>query len=564
MGQFSPQYQQPPQQQQQQQTSGPDYRVGGMYGANNVNDSRGHTNAQPNTSNQNNAYDMRQFEQTPPMSGYSTLPARSGGRQSNEAGFRPVPPGQQEQNRNPYSPLSNIQVQSTARGDGSYSQPMSPVQYSSSGNRNEPQQYQRQNSVGQQNTNTGYQPSQIKKPVPFSPGSGYNYSQNGSATLPLQRQTSSGQSPGNKFESTISSPYQSGGFSPKSDDAPPPPPPPTNYQPETYGRPSYDQQPTNQSPYQRQTSQSQPNSYGTSPYEQRQNNYNAYQSQQSQDMYSAPQQPQYQRQGSRGYQYDSPQQQPQQQQQNYQRQTSNPAYYNDRGTAPTSQPRYEPPQQPQYGGQYSSPQQPPQPPQPPQQTYSRQTSRDQNQPQYGQPQHPMSRQHSRDQHIDPPMNSHPTSPPGNTINSFEDILSPFENFQNSNYCDKLFARTPDTRGDMDSGVSMSSDTPRSNQSSTYSPPQPFSTGYNEPGEVPDTQNLLRPAPPAPPPPAVTPPPPPPPPPPPSDWSGQQKRKVVPIEVKLYRSCYVYAVLLTLLIVQQTSKHHILFQFKLIK
>lgn len=501
VGQFSPQYQ------QQQQSSQPDYRVGGMYqsGDSNVNDSRGYNNAQPYS--QNNAYDMRQFEQTPPISGYSTLPARSGGGRQTNDGFRPVPSGQQEQNKYPYSSSTGIQLQSVARNDGNYSQPMSPVQFNRN---NEQPQFQRQNSVGQQNrndTNTGYQPSQIRKPVPFSPGSGYNYSQNGSATLPLQRQTSSGQSTGNKYESTISSPYQPGSFLPRSDDAPPPPPPPTNYQPESYGRPAFDQN-TSQSPYQRQTSQSQQNSYGASPYEQRQNNYNAYQSRQNQDMYGAPE-PQYQRQGSRGYQYDSPQQS---QQQSYQRQPSNQTHYDG------SQPQYQSNQQSQYGGQFS----------PPQQGYTRQTSREQAQPQYGGQHPPMNRQHSREQHIQPPMHSHPVSPPGNTINSFEDILSPFENFQNSNYCDKLFARSPENRGDMDSGVSMSSDTPRSNQSSTYSPPQPYSTGYNDHGDGPHTQNLLRPAPQAPPPPPVTPPPPPPPPPP-SDWTGSQKKKV-PLEV----------------------------------
>lgn len=502
-GQFSPPYQQPPAPQ-------PDYRVGGQYqgGVNNVNDSRGYNYAQPNT--QNNAYDMRQFEQTPPISGYSTLPARSGNRQTND-GFRPVQTGQQEQNKYPYSSSTGIQLQSVARNDGSYSQPMSPVQYNVNESRdNQPQQYQRQNSVGQQNrvdNNSAYQPSQYRKPVPYSPTSGYNYSQNGSATLPLQRQTSSGQSTGNRYESTISSGYQPGSVLPRSDDAPPPPPPPANYQPETYGRPGYDQN-TNQSPYQRQTSQTQHNSYGASPYEQRQNDYNAYQSRQNQGMYE-PAEHQYQRQGSRSYQ-NEPQQQP-----TYQRQPSNQTYYGDRGTGPMSQPNMQ--QQPY--GQFSPQQQ--------QQPYTRQTSRDQSQQQYG-GQPSLNRQHSREQHIEPPSYTHPTSPPGNTINSFEDILSPFENFQNSNYCDKLFNRSPDNRGDVDSGVSMSSDTPRSNQSSTYSPPQPYSTGYNDRGEGPDTQNLLRPAPQAPPPPPVTPPPPPPPPPP-SDWTCAPKKKV-PLEV----------------------------------
>ncbi|XP_052763668.1 trithorax group protein osa-like isoform X1 [Mya arenaria] len=504
----------------------PDYRVGSGYQAyNNSNEPAGFN------SQENSPYDMRQFEQTPPISGYSTLPVRSGNKQSTD-GFRPVQPSQQQQqqpqNKYPYKSTSGIklqlkpQTQSAPRQNeysqpqyndrGSYSQPMSPVQFMN-GNRNE-SAYQRQTSVGQNrpDTNTGYPQSHFKKPTPFTPGySGVNYQDANQQPPRLQRQTSSGnQAPSHVFESTISPGVQQGNYNPWSDDAPPPPPPPTNYQPDPYNRP-YEQD-AGRTQYTRQASNPQQASYGSSPYEQRQNDYNAYQSRQ-QPNYESNESP-YQRQGSRPYEPQPPPQQ-------YQRQPSNPNYYDQRSNQPMTptrmqgQPSYS--QEQQYGSPdpYSQQQQAycrQQSREQPQQ-YARQTSRDQAQP--------MSRQHSRDQHIEPPTYTHPASPPGNQINTFDDVLSPFENFQNSNYCDKLFSRSPDNRGDIDSGLSMSSDTPRSNQSASYSPPQRYPTGYDD-----RSDGLLRPAPQAPPLPPVTPPPPPPPPPP-SDWTPPQQQQQPP-------------------------------------
>lgn len=552
----SPTYSQPPVRpnptQYEQQDSGyafPDYRVGSGYqGDSGPNDTSGYSTLQHSS-----PYDMRQFEQTPPISGYSTMPVRSVNKQSND-GFRPVQPAQQpplqqpqqQQNKYPYKSTSGIQLQlqpqtqSQPREDeynqrpyndrGSYSQPMSPVQYMNGNRTDSP--YQRQTSVGQNrpDPNPNYQQSHFKKPTPFSPG----YVDN-SGTPPsqprLQRQTSSGnQAPPNVYESTISPGYRSGNY--HSDDAPPPPPPPTNYTPEPYGRP-YEPD-TGRSPYGRQLSNQQQNNYGSSTYEQQQNNYNAYQSQQppSMDNYNQG----YQRQGSRPYEPQAPQTPSFHQ---MQRQPSNPNQYDDRRNQVISPTRVQ--NQDSYGfnqpstpqGYTSSPQQYSRQPSHEQQQFSRQSSRDQSRPmsrQQSQEQsHPMSRQHSRDQHIEPPSYSHPISPPGNAINSFDDILSPFENFQNSNYCDKLFSRSPDPRADIDSGVSMSSDTPRSNQSASYSPPHSYQqSGYDN--------GLLRPAPQAPPPPPVTPPPPPPPPPP-SNWTPPTqeqlqapRRKLLPPEV----------------------------------
>ncbi|XP_060568872.1 trithorax group protein osa-like isoform X4 [Ruditapes philippinarum] len=503
----APQYSSPQQIQNQysspqDQSPFPDYRVGSGYQGYNVNNSDGYNYAQENSAR--DPYDMRQFEQTPPISGYSTLPARGGNRQNSES-FRPVQ--QQNQNKYPYKSTTGIQLQINPQSHNeprddyqrsyndsanySQSQPMSPVNYM-----NGDSNYQRQTSVGtnRSDTNNGYPSSYFKKPTPFS--SSYN-NQNGSSTPPprLQRQTSHG----SVHDSTISQ-----GFRPPTiDDAPPPPPPPTNYQPEQYRRASYDQD-VGRPQYQRQTSNP---SYNSSPYDQRSNDYNQYQNQSQQ----------YEHQGSRPFEHDSTPP-------HYQRQTSNPQYYGER-----NEPSFQ--RQASYGSQQQ--QQPPPPPQgygspytPPQsyggqqapQQFNRQSSRDQQQQAYN-------RQNSRDQHID--QLQYPTSPPGSTINSFDDILSPFENFQNSNYCDKLFAR--DNRGDGDSGVvsDLNSDTPRSNMSSnysSYSPPQQYPGGYNSRGEVQQPQTLLRPAPQAPPPPPVTPPPPPPPPPP-SDWAPTPKRKV---------------------------------------
>ncbi|XP_053393080.1 trithorax group protein osa-like isoform X3 [Mercenaria mercenaria] len=488
---------------QEQYPPFPDYRVGSGYQGYNVNNSDGYNYAQVNSAR--DPYDMRQFEQTPPVSGYSTLPARSGSRQNSES-FRPVQ--QQNQNKYPYKSTTGIQLQINPQtqheprddyqrsyndsANYSQSQPMSPAQYM-----NGDSNYQRQTSVGsnRSDTNNGYPQSYFKKPTPFSP----SYSnQNGSSTPParLQRQTSHG----SVHDSTITQGFKPGTYLPGSDDAPPPtPPPPTNYQPEQYRRPSYDQD-VGRPQYQRQPSQP---SYG----EPRTNDYNQYQSHPSQ---------QYERQGSRPFEHDSTPP-------HYQRQPSNPQYYGERNEPPVQrQTSYGSQQQQPPTQSYGAPYTPPQSyggQQTPQQQYSRQSSRDQQQQGYN-------RQTSRGQHTELPSYN-PTSPPGTTINSFDDILSPFENFQNSNYCDKLFAR--DNRGDGDSGVisDLNSDTPRSNMSSnysSYSPPQPYLGGYNDRGEVQQPQTLLRPAPQAPPPPPVTPPPPPPPPPP-SDWAPTPTRKV---------------------------------------
>lgn len=498
-----------PHEQYDKYPSFPDYRVGSGYQEyNNIKNSDGYNYAQENSAS--DPYNMRQFEQTPPISGYSTLPARSGNRQNSES-FRPVQ--QQNQNKYPYKSTTGIQLhinpqtQSAPRDDYqqsysdrsnySQSQPMSPVQYM-----NGDSNYQRQNSVGsnRSNSSSGYPQSYFKKPTPFSPT--YD-DQSGSSTTPpqLQRQTSHG----SVHSSTISQGFKPGSYLPNSDDAPPPPPPPTNYQPDQYRQPSFDQD-FGRQPYQRQSSQ--PSSYGSSPYDQRQNDYNQYQSHPSQ---------QYERQGSRPFEHDSTPP-------HYQRQPSNPQYYGERSEpALQRQTSYGSQQQQQPAPQnYGSPYTPPQSygGQPPQQ-FSRQSSRDQQQqPSYG-------RQTSREQQYEPPSYN-PASPPGTTINSFDDILSPFENFQNSNYCDRLFAR--DNR-DGDSGVDLNSDTPRSLSSnfSSYSPPQPYPGGYNDRGEVQQQQNLLRPAPQAPPPPPVTPPPPPPPPPP-SDWAPTPKRQIPALQV----------------------------------
>ena len=496
----APQYSSPQQVQNQysspqEPSPFPDYRVGSSYQGYNVNNSDGYNYAQENSAR--DPYDMRQFEQTPPVSGYSTLPARSGNRQNSES-FRPVQQ-QPNQNKYPYKSTTGIQLQINPQTQSqprdnyqrsyndspnySQSQPMSPAANYMNGDSN----YQRQTSVGsnRSDTNNGYPQSYFKKPTPFS--SSYN-NQNGSSTPPLQRQTSHG----SVHDSSISPGYRPGN---NYDDAPPPPPPPTNYQPEQYRRPSYDQD-VGRPQYQRQPSNP---SYSSSPYDQRSNDYNQYQSQQYD-------------QGSRPFEHDSTPP-------HYQRQPSNPQYFGDRNE-PTLQ------RQTSYGSQqqqppqgYGSPYTPPQSyggQQTPQQL-TRQSSRDQQQQAYN-------RQSSRDQPI------YPTSPPGTTINSFDDILSPFENFQNSNYCDKLFAR--DNRGDGDSGVDLNSDTPRSNISSnysSYSPPQQYPGGYNGRGEVQQPQTLLRPAPQAPPPPPVTPPPPPPPPPP-SDWAPTPKRQIPALKV----------------------------------
>lgn len=507
----------------------PDYRVGSGYqGYSNVKNSGGYNS--PYGNNTSDPYDMRQFEQTPPISGYSTLPAKSGNRQNSES-FRPVQ--QQSQQKYPFKSTTGIQlqmnpqVQSAPQEDyqrPSYndnvnynqSQPMSPIQQ----HMNNDPSYQRQTSVGSNrpDTNNGYPQSYYKKPTPFSPT--YSNNQNDASTPPrLTRQTSQG----TVHDSSISN-FQPGSFLPKSDDAPPPPPPPTNYQPqpELYRQPSYEQSAGRPS-YPRQNSK--PGGPDSSPYGQPQNNYNQYPNR-NQGMYvdtSDPASRQYDRQGSRPYE-------PEVSAPNYQRQPSNPQYYEERNEPVQRQTSFgshqqqplqqQPPIAPQYGVYTPTP------------TYNRQPSREQQQQQFTRqlsrdqaPPNQYSRQSSRDQHIEPPTYN-PTSPPGNTINSFDDILSPFENFQNSNYCDKLFAR--DNRGgDADSGVisDLNSDTPRSNQSS-YSPQQSYPGGYNPRGEV-QPQNLLRPAPPAPPPPATTPPPPPPPPPP-SNWAPTPQRK--PLQV----------------------------------
>ncbi|KAH3824049.1 hypothetical protein DPMN_125877 [Dreissena polymorpha] len=134
----------------------PEYRIGTGYQAlNNV--SSGYNNGQ-----ESSAYDMRQLEQTPPMSGYSTMPVRGSANKQNTDGFRPVQ--QSQQNQYPYKSTSGIQLQLNPpteidirndnsynqRGDyndgGSYSQSMSHAQ-NTNGNRTE-SPYQRQTSVG--------------------------------------------------------------------------------------------------------------------------------------------------------------------------------------------------------------------------------------------------------------------------------------------------------------------------------------------------------------------------------------------------------------------------------
>ena len=359
-----------------------------------------------------------------------------------------------------------------------YNHPISPQQYENTSN----SPYMRQSSAGSGRSEpTNYSQSYYKKPTPFSPtySNGNEHTQ---AQPRVQRQQSSGQYNDNRYDSTVTQAHQPQMYSPRNDGAPPPPPPPVNYrQPDQYEQ---------EVPYQRQLSQ---HSYQSSPYSQYPDQYDQYQNRQNQGIYvdTSPSQPQYQRQGSRPYdQGVNPD--PYQRQQSLQRQTS---YGSQQPT------------QPQYNTQYSQPQ-----------SYSRQTSRDQV------PQSPY-------------MQNTVSSPPASGINSFDEILSPFEKFQNSNYCDKLFARSPDNRAD-DSGVisdmsySTMSDTPRSNQSSNqseYSPPtQSYPGGYDN--RVGGQQSLLRPAPPTMPPPAVTPPPPPPPPPP-TDWAPAP-RKVLPPQVNI--------------------------------
>ncbi|KAH3727822.1 hypothetical protein DPMN_053767 [Dreissena polymorpha] len=78
----------------------PDYRIGTGYQAlNNV--SSGYDNGQ-----ESSAYGMRQLEQTPPMSGYSTMPVRGSANKQNTDGLRPVQ--QSQQNKYPYKLTSGI------------------------------------------------------------------------------------------------------------------------------------------------------------------------------------------------------------------------------------------------------------------------------------------------------------------------------------------------------------------------------------------------------------------------------------------------------------------------
>ncbi|KAH3864989.1 hypothetical protein DPMN_028022 [Dreissena polymorpha] len=192
----------------------PDYRIGTGYQAlNNV--SSGYNNGQ-----ESSAYDMRQLEQTPPMSGQ-----------------------QSQHNKYPYMSKSGIQLQLNPptqidiridnsynqRGDyndgGSYSQPMSHVQYTN-GNRTE-SPYQRQTSVGsnRQFPYSGHPQSYFKKPTPFSPGCADNFTDNSPEHPGAQRQTSSGSQPvGNVYDATISPGFQSCSY--MSDEPPPTPPPP--------------------------------------------------------------------------------------------------------------------------------------------------------------------------------------------------------------------------------------------------------------------------------------------------------------------------------------------------
>ena len=483
-----------------------------------------------NYAQEKSPYDMRPQE-PPQVSGYTTLPVRGSNKENTES-FRPV----QQQNKYPYKATAGIKLQTNpqtqrpVRDDYdqsgyNYGQ-MSPVSYQND--------YNRQTSGGSQRSGSdNYQPSHFRKPTPFKPG-GYD-TQNGSVTPPprMQRQTSSSSQGSNVYESTITPGYQPPGSyrnEPDPDEAPPMPPPPTNYQRQgsgSYGQSPYQQDYQPQQSYQRQTSQ------GRSPYDDRQT---APQSgYQKPGMYidtSDRSGPSYGRQGSQPYGSDYPdyrQNQPQQ----------TPDYYGG-GNQPTPQRQQsygaQQPTQP-YGGQYTST------------PYDRQSSQTQQPAPYGrqssreqQPQPtPYGRQSSREQQQQPPQstpygrqpsrdqNQYPQpyqSPQSGGINSFDEILSPFENFQNSNYCDKLFDRSPDNRLEGDSGIqsdlseppysyqspSLSSDTPRSNLSYTgYSPPQ---RDYGSP-----QQGLLRPAPQAPPPPAVSPPPPPPPPLPPTEWAA---------------------------------------------
>ena len=485
----------------------PNYAVGNSY-----NEPDRNVNAGYNYAQEKSPYDMRPQEPHQ-VTGYSTLPARGSNKENSES-FRPVQP-----NKYPYKSSAGIKLQMSPQAPSGYSnepnynKPMSPVSYQNDYNRSD-SQYNRQASGGTQRQDSGgYQPSHFRKPTPFQPG-GYD-TQNGSATPPrLQRQTSSSSQGSNVYESTISSGYQPGTFLPKSDpdEAPPMPPPPTNYQAsDPYQQSPYQNEYQPQTPYQRQTSQGQYKP--TSPYEERPNmSQNRYQQPQP-GMYvdtSGRSEPSYNRQGSNPY--GSPYQQRQE-----------PDYYSRAQESSQPQPGLQ--RQPSLGSQqqpqsYGSPyistpydRQPSRDQQSQPAQYGRQSSREQNQP----PQSQYGRQSSREQNQlpQPYQKQNYSQSPQSGINSFDDILSPFENFQNSNYCDKLFDRSPDSRYEGDSGImSDYQSTPRSNTSySAYSPPQP---NYNS------QQNLLRPAPPAPPPPAVSPPPPPPPPLPPTEWAPPKR------------------------------------------
>ena len=512
----------------------PNYAVGSLYDDRNERN----VNSGYNYAQERSPYDMRPQE-PPQVSGYTTLPVRGSNKENTES-FRPV-----QQNKYPYKATAGIKLQKNPQtqrpAQDDYNQsgynygPMSPVSYQNEYNQSD-SQYNRQTSTGSQRRGSdNYQQSHFRKPTPFQPGV-YD-AQNGSSTPPprVQRQTSSSSQGSNVYEATISSGYQPGTYLPKSDpdEAPPMPPPPTNYQrqgSDSYRQSPYQQDYQQESPYQRQTSQG---SYKQSPYDDRPTApQSGYQQQQRQpgvyvdtsDHSASP----YSRQGSQPYgsKYPESTQYQQRQEPDYLRgheaSQSQPGMQRQQSYGSQQQ------QQP-YGGQYSSSpydrqssREQNQPP--PAAQYGRQSSRDQNQP----PQStPYGRQPSRDQN-QYPQTYH--SPQSGGINSFDDILSPFENFQNSNYCDKLFSRSPDHRHEGDSGImsdlsdpahsyhsqSLSSDTPRSNSSySGYSPPQPDLHGMS-------SQNLLRPAPPAPPPPAVSPPPPPPPPLPPAQWAAPKQ------------------------------------------
>ena len=458
-------------------------------------------------------------QEPPQVSGYTTLPVRGSNKENTES-FRPV-----QQNKYPYKATAGIKLQTKPQTQRSaqedydqsgynYGQ-MSPVSYQNEYNRSDPP-YNRQTSGGSQRSGSdNYPQSHFRKPTPFQPGV-YD-TQNGSVTPPLrlQRQTSSSSQGSNRYESTITPGYQPPGSyrpEPDPDEAPPMPPPPTNYQRQgsgSYGQSPYQQDYQPQTSYQRQTSQ------GRSPYDERPNVPQS--GHQQPGVYvdtSDRSAPPYGRQGSQPYGSDYPDNRQYQQRQE-------PDYYG-RGSQPQPttqrQQSYGSQQQQQpYSGQYTST------------PYDRQSSQTQQPAPYGrqpsreqqQQSTPYGRQPSRDQ------NQYPQpyhSPQSGGINSFDDILSPFENFQNSNYCDKLFSRSPDARHEGDSGIvsdlsdpahsyqspSLSSDTPRSNLSySGYSPPQ---RDYGS-----SQQGLLRPA--APPPPSVSPPPPPPPPLPPAEWAA---------------------------------------------